>query len=458
MRRLANPLIQVLNLLLAVATNFVLPAIIGLEGYGEFLRLAAPVFFVAKMLEQGFDLYAIDQIARGGAPIAVLRRALPLKAMIGGVLIVVLSLAFGIRDIGMVLFLGLAMYSSSLGVSALYGLRSPAGAVTFLVLANVVTYGVLVAVKILAPSARGLLLAYALLNLAHLSIALFLLGSRRVHAPAGIAPAGGGATDESKLYWKYMTISVPGNIIQSGIVAIATLVFVPSTVGGFRVGVSLVQAATSVFPLNARRIFYTLAAPRSLRSRIRLLDSYGRITAGMFLPAVLLPIAYAVGQVYFPGLRARFGPEMGRAEFWWFVAFAVPHFMFIVVAERAILAVAGLDAAFRLSVAFTVPILLICASVLSGLVASPFVAYGCAVGVYLVCTSCLMRPVRKALLRSIATTLGVQVAIGVLVALGGFLPVIMTGLLGTGIVSIGLVVVLRGRLGGLISVVTERAS
>jgi hypothetical protein len=458
MRRLANPVIQVLNLLLAVATNFVLPAIIGLEGYGEFLRLAAPVFFVAKMLEQGFDLYAIDQIARGGRPLDVLRRALPLKAMIGGVLIVVLSLAFGIRDVWMVLFLGLAMYSSSLGISALYGLRSPVGAVTFLLLANLVTYGVLVVVKILAPSARGLLLAYALLNLANLSIALFLLGSRRTHVSPAIVHSAVGRNEEPRMYWKYMTISVPGNIIQSGLVAIATLVFAPSAVGGFRVGVSLVQAATSVFPLNARRIFYTLAACRSLRSRIRLLDSYGRITTGMFLPVALLPIAYAIVQVYFPGLHARLGPEMGRVEFWWFVAFAVPHFMFIVVAERAILAVAGLDTAFRLSVAFTVPILLICAGVLLGLVASPFAAYGCSVAVYLLCTSLLMRSVRKALLRSIATTLGVQAAVGVLVALGGFLPLIVAGLLGTLFVSSGIVVVLRGRIGGLVSVVTERTS
>jgi len=360
MRKLANPAIQLLNLALALATNFGLPLLLGLSMYGDFVRDVAPTFFIAKLLEAGFDLYVIDTVTkREGGILQIIPNTLLYKCLFGLPMVLLAGAFFPVEHVFATVCMAFGMYFSSLAMASAYALRSRAILLRILIAAVVGLVMVLVTLALLPKSVSVVLWLLVVFNIYHGTIAL-AFAYRHWFSPAKLEHA------SFVTYSAFLAFSLPSNFIQTGIVTVASFFQGGRQLGVFRLGVSLIQAATTLFPVNPKRIYFALAdRSRTNSEKSHVLPAYLTIAYWMFGSAVVLPWAIEILESGPDWLAGYVKMLPGTPNFWLLVGVGFGLFITMTVVEKAFIAERGINYCSKVSVAVAVPMILVCIFALS---------------------------------------------------------------------------------------------
>jgi hypothetical protein len=246
-----NLAIQFMTLLCGLAVNFLIPALFGLEQYGLFLRANLLVFLFHKLTDIANE------------PLISLLEAnsiFPISMSICCLVLVAFSTIDLVYPIGSPLLLASMLLSSSVSLS-MYALRKSSHILCYLVAFLVVFCGLL-SVRGLGPYRLGITEILIATNLIPASVVGIALASS----------AGRGSCGNEQLHTMIRPLrgSLPSTVSLTLVFNLFTNVFpfllsktlAPGDLGLFRVMTSVVQSATSVFPLNVKSIFVAFATTR----------------------------------------------------------------------------------------------------------------------------------------------------------------------------------------------------
>lgn len=258
---MVNLLIQVLTLISGLVVNFVIPGLYGLEAYGAFIKANVLVFLFQKLL----DIVNEQLIA------SVEAEYILVTSLFMAVLIFVLFSAVNLIDhIGNPLLLGVMLLSSACLLS-LFGLRLQRWIVAYLVLFLGVFFTLLLIShqQIFPLSIVDILILTNLIPCAFAMAVLFFkgaklpVGKQLLHTCQGVLA----------LLPRMVSITLVFNLLTNILPFILSKSLPVRDLGLFRVIVSIIQSATSLFPVNVRAVFVAFVSGGQRQAQYRIITS-----------------------------------------------------------------------------------------------------------------------------------------------------------------------------------------
>jgi hypothetical protein len=314
-----NLIVQALTLASGLLVNFLFPALFGLTEYGRFLQGLLATFVLQRLIEVGAEpLIALVDGNR------IFATALATNGL-AAVLLAAACAALQVRGVDPVL-LG-AMVLTSTVLLTLHRNRMQAALIAYLLVFLVAFVG-LTAWRWIAPESLSLrdVLLWTNAGSALLGLAL-LARARRIDAdPRAL---GDGLRSGFALMPRAVASSLVSNVLTTAFLLVASYALTARELGTLRVGTSIVQAATSLFPANMKAIFVAMADAGAAQ-RVR-----GLLGASFWL-------FLGVACIVVLGVAAMPGPVAGAG-----LAFvAIPYFWAMCL-ERYVLMSGGRAATLR---------------------------------------------------------------------------------------------------------------
>ncbi|MGU3309314.1 hypothetical protein ACLBW8_24010 [Pseudomonas sp. M5A4_2d] len=258
---MVNLLIQVLTLISGLVVNFVIPGLYGLEAYGAFIKANVLVFLFQKLL----DIVNEQLIA------SVEAEYILMTSLFIAVLIFLLFSAVNLIDhIGNPILLGVMLLSSACLLS-LFGLRLQRWIVGYLVIFLFVFFTLLfISYQQIVPLTIVDILI--LTNLIPCLFAVAVLFSNGAKLPVGkqLLQA---CQRVLLLLPKMISITLVFNLFTNILPFILSKSLPVRDLGLFRVIVSIIQSATSLFPINVRAIFVAFVSGGQRQTQYRIISS-----------------------------------------------------------------------------------------------------------------------------------------------------------------------------------------
>lgn len=238
-----NIVIQLLSLLSGLLVNFGVPALYGLESYGLFIKANILVFVAQKIV----DIVNEPLLSRVDS-----RYVLVMALFTAFIMLCVFAIADVWFQIGNLILL-LTMLLTSCCSLAMYSLANRRDVLIYLCI-----YIALFSILALVPICFGALLPIVEVMIWTNAIAgmgaicfLVLLGSK--------IPTGSDLLDTVKLGLsslpKMFSVTLVFNLVTNILPFLLSKILLPKDLGAFKVTTSLVQSATSIFPVNTKAIF-----------------------------------------------------------------------------------------------------------------------------------------------------------------------------------------------------------
>lgn len=258
---MVNLLIQVLTLISGLVVNFVIPGLYGLEAYGAFIKANILVFLFQKLL----DIINEQLIA------SVEAEYILVTSLFMAVLIFLLFSVVNLIDhIGNPLLLGVMLLSSACLLS-LFGLRLHRWIVGYLIifLGVFFTFLLISYQKLLPLSIVDILI---LTNLIPCLFAVAVLFANGAKLPVGKQLL---QTCQRVLVLlpRMISITLVFNLFTNILPFVLSKSLPVRDLGLFRVIVSIIQSATSLFPINVRAVFVSFVSGGQRQEQYRIIVS-----------------------------------------------------------------------------------------------------------------------------------------------------------------------------------------
>ncbi|WP_321851212.1 hypothetical protein [Pseudomonas paraveronii] len=256
-----NLLIQALTLLSGLVVNFVIPGLYGLEAYGAFIKANVLVFLFQKLL----DIINEQLIA------SVEAEYILVTSLFMAVLIFLLFSAMNLIDsIGNPLLLGVMLLSSACLLS-LFGLRLQRWIVGYLMIFLCVFFSALLISyqKILPLNIVDVLI---LTNLLPCLFAIAVLVCHGARLPMGKQLLST-CKNVVVLLPRMVSITLVFNLFTNILPFILSKSLPVRDLGLFRVSVSIIQSATSLFPINVRAVFVAFVSGGQRQEQYKIIMS-----------------------------------------------------------------------------------------------------------------------------------------------------------------------------------------
>lgn len=239
-------LVQILTLLCALVVNFAVPALFGLTEYGLFLQANILVFLFQKLT----DIANEPLISRIEAP-----AIFPVSLCVSSTVLAIFAAVNQVYPLGSVLLLAAMLFSSCVLLS-MYALRQTGRILAYLC-CFLLVFGISIAVSLTHVYPLDIQQVLILTNLVPASVAAVFL------IPSSHASLGGQRLVEVALaQWKsvpsMLSLTLVYNLFTNIFPFLLSKTLPPDSLGLFRVVASLVQSATSFFPLNIKTIFVAM--------------------------------------------------------------------------------------------------------------------------------------------------------------------------------------------------------
>ena len=239
---MSNLLAQVLTLLSGLLINFFVPAIYGLEAYGEFIQQNILAFFIHKLT----DSFGEPLISHAKAE-SVLVASISLNIVV--ILIFVLACLF--QPIGSPLLLASMLLSSSV-ILSIYALRRVSLLIGYYVLMLTLFFVLIIARTIFSSPVSILdLMFYCNAIPTLISIAVLLRTSAR---PQSYKEIGHLLLWTLRLVPRFASVTLVYNTFSNLLPALLSRTLSHHDLGLYRVITAIIQSATSIFPINTRVI------------------------------------------------------------------------------------------------------------------------------------------------------------------------------------------------------------
>ena len=278
---MVNLLIQVLTLISGLVVNFVIPGLYGLDAYGAFIKANVLVFLFQKLLD-----IVNEQLIASVEAEYILVTSLFMATLI----FLLFSVVSLVDDIGNPLLLSVMLLSSACLLS-LFGLRLQRWIVGYLVLFLCVFFVLLFISyqQILPLSIVDILL---LTNLIPCLFAVAVLFSHGAKLPVGRQLL---STCKNVLFLlpRMVSITLVFNLFTNILPYILSKSLPVRDLGLFRVIVSIIQSATSLFPINVRAVFVAFVSGGQRQEQYRIIMS-----VALFYFALVGLSGYAVGWLF----------------------------------------------------------------------------------------------------------------------------------------------------------------
>lgn len=243
-----NFAIQALTLLSGLLVNFLVPALFGLESYGVFVQANILVFVFQKLT----DIVNEPLISHVEG-----RYIFATSLLIGCVVILLFLIANSFEQIGNPVLLGVMLLSSCCLLS-MYALRQQFRLLVYL-LVFLVVFGFLLALKMLAGWQLNIVDVLIWTNFIPGGIAalgLILSGSRFPPGKKFISTM----KNVVAMVPRMISVTLVFNLLTNILPYILSKTLPVRDLGLFRVVTSIIQSATSLFPLNTKAIFVAFVA------------------------------------------------------------------------------------------------------------------------------------------------------------------------------------------------------
>ncbi|MCP1517300.1 hypothetical protein J2Y74_001610 [Pseudomonas migulae] len=278
---MVNLLIQVLTLISGLVVNFVIPGLYGLDAYGAFIKANVLVFLFQKLLD-----IVNEQLIASVEAEYILVTSLFMATLI----FLLFSVVSLVDDIGNPLLLSVMLLSSACLLS-LFGLRLQRWIVGYLVLFLCVFFVLLFISyqQILPLSIVDILL---LTNLIPCLFAVAVLFSHGAKLPVGRQLL---STCKNVLFLlpRMVSITLVFNLFTNILPYILSKSLPVRDLGLFRVIVSIIQSATSLFPINVRAVFVAFVSGGQRQEQYRIIMS-----VALFYFALVGLSGYAMGWLF----------------------------------------------------------------------------------------------------------------------------------------------------------------
>jgi len=238
-----NVAIQILTLLSGMLVNFVVPALYGLESYGDFIKANILVFVFHKLS----DIVNEPLISHVEG-----RYVFATSLLMGGVVMLLFLIANRVDPIGNPLLLGVMLVSSCCLLS-MYALRQQSRLIIFLIVFLAV-FGILLALKMLADWKLSIVDVLVWTNFVpglFAALGLVLSGSRLPPGKQFISTIG----NAFAMLPRMISVTLVFNLLTNILPYILSKTLPVRDLGLFRVVTSIIQSATSLFPVNTKAIF-----------------------------------------------------------------------------------------------------------------------------------------------------------------------------------------------------------
>lgn len=278
---MTNLLIQVLTLVSGLVVNFVIPGLYGLEAYGEFIKANILVFLFQKLL----DIVNEQLIA------TVEVEYILVTSLFMATLIFLLFCLFNLMDnIGSPLLLSVMLLSSACLLS-LFALRLHLWIVGYLVVFLCVFFAFLFVghKKILPLTIVDIL---TLTNLIPCLFAIAVLFTRGAKLPVGKQLLST-CLRVVLLLPRMVSITLVFNLFTNILPYILSKSLPVRDLGLFRVIVSIIQSATSLFPINVRAVFVAFVSGGQRQEQYRIIMS-----VALFYFSLVGLSGYAMGWLF----------------------------------------------------------------------------------------------------------------------------------------------------------------
>ncbi|MBD9610153.1 hypothetical protein IB245_01415 [Pseudomonas sp. PDM02] len=278
---MVNLLIQVLTLISGLVVNFVIPGLYGLDAYGAFIKANVLVFLFQKLLD-----IVNEQLIASVEAEYILVTSLFMATLI----FLLFSVVSLVDDIGNPLLLSVMLLSSA-SLLSLFGLRLQRWIVGYLVLFLCVFFVLLFISyqQILPLSIVDILL---LTNLIPCLFAVAVLFSHGAKLPVGRQLL---STCKNVLFLlpRMVSITLVFNLFTNILPYILSKSLPVRDLGLFRVIVSIIQSATSLFPINVRAVFVAFVSGGQRQEQYRIIMS-----VALFYFALVGLSGYAMGWLF----------------------------------------------------------------------------------------------------------------------------------------------------------------
>ncbi len=258
----SNLIVQALTLLSGLLVNFLFPVAFGLEAYGRFLQTLLATFVLQRLVDGASE--PLIALCTG-------ERIFTMALLANGAIAIVLAGAtvlIGVKGLDLVLLATMVLTSTVL--LALHRNRMQRSLIAYLS-AFVVAFVALTALARNRPEAVSLRDVLLWTNAASALLGLVLLGSSgRIR----IDPRTFGRTLGSiaTLMPRAVSSSLVANVLTTAYLLVCGYVLPARELAMLRVGTSIVQSATSLYPANMKAIFVAMGedgAAQRLRDVLR---------------------------------------------------------------------------------------------------------------------------------------------------------------------------------------------
>jgi hypothetical protein len=258
---MVNLLIQALTLISGLVVNFVIPGLYGLDAYGEFIKVNVLVFLFQKLLD-----IINEQLLASVKPEHILVTSL----FMAGLIFLLFSGFSLIVDLGNPLLLS-AMLLSSACLLSLFGLRLHRWIVAYLII-----FLVVFSVSLFIGHQKIWSLSIVdILFLTNLIPCLFALGVLFTHGAR--LPIGNQLLSTFRqvivLLPRMVSITLVFNLFTNILPFVLSRSLPVGELGLFRVIVSIIQSATSLFPINVRAVFVAFISGGQRQEQYRIIMS-----------------------------------------------------------------------------------------------------------------------------------------------------------------------------------------
>lgn len=278
---MVNLLIQVLTLVSGLVVNFVIPGLYGLDAYGEFIKTNVLVFLFQKLL----DIVNEQLLASVEAEYIFVT-----SLFMAGLIFLLFSVFNLVGDIGNSLLLSVMLLSSACLLS-LFGLRLHRWIVGYLV-----TFLCVFFVALFVSHQKVWLLSIVdILLLTNIIPCLFAMAVLFTHGAR--LPLGRQLLSTCQhvltLLPRMVLITLVFNLFTNILPYILSKSLPVRDLGLFRVVVSIIQAATSLFPINVRAVFVAFVSGGQRQEQYRIIMS-----VSVFYFALLGLSGYTLGWLF----------------------------------------------------------------------------------------------------------------------------------------------------------------
>lgn len=278
---MVNLLIQVLTLISGLVVNFVIPGLYGLDAYGEFIKANVLVFLFQKLLD------IINEQLLG----SVEAKYIFAMSLCMAVLVFCGFSAFNaVSEIGNPWLLSVMLLSSACLLS-LFGLRLYSWIVGYLVLfLGIFSMALIISYQNILPlSIVEVLILTNLVPCAFAFVVLIFNGARLPLGRQWLSTF----RQVTVLLPRMVSITLVFNLFTNILPYILSRSLSSRDLGLFRVVVSIIQAATSLFPVNVRAVFVSFVHGGQRQAQFRTIMS-----VAICYFALLGLFGYAVGWLF----------------------------------------------------------------------------------------------------------------------------------------------------------------